>query len=97
MHRLPSLDAPIQGGDGETAEHGSVDEAFDHADDRDLVDRLVRQLPDRERELLRLRFTEQLTQSQIAERIGVSQMHVSRLLGSTLAQLRELAGDRTPA
>ena len=96
MHRLPSLDAPIQGGDGETAEHGRVDDAFDHADDRDLVERLVSQLPARERELLRLRFGEQLTQSQIAERIGVSQMHVSRLLGATIAQLRDLATARAP-
>lgn len=95
MHRLPSLDAPIQGGDGETAEHGWNDDGFDHADDRDLVERLVSQLPARERELLRLRFGEQLTQSQIAERIGVSQMHVSRLLGSTLTHLRELATERT--
>jgi len=96
MHRLPSIDAPIQGGEGETAEHGHVDDAFDHADDRDLVERLVSQLPARERELLRLRFGEQLTQSQIAERIGVSQMHVSRLLGATLAQLRDLATERAP-
>lgn len=97
MHRLPSLDAPINGGDGESVDHGGADEAFEHADDRDLVERLLRQLPERERELLRLRFGEQLTQSQIAERIGVSQMHVSRLLGSTLAQLRELAGERATA
>ena len=91
LHRLPSLDAPIAGGDGETADHGAVDEAYDKADDRDLVRRLVEHLPDRERELLRLRFDEQLTQSEIAGRIGVSQMHVSRLLSSTLEQLRRLA------
>ncbi len=94
LHRLPSLDAPISGGDGETIDHGHEDEAFDQADNRDLVDRLVAQLPERERELLRLRFGEQLTQSQIADRIGVSQMHVSRLLGSTLDQLREWAAER---
>lgn len=97
MHRLPSLDAPVAGSGGETVDHGGADDAFDHADDRDLVERLLRQLPDRERELLRLRFGEQLTQSQIAERIGVSQMHVSRLLGSTLAQLRELADEPATA
>ena len=96
MHRLPSLDAPLQGGDGETAEHGSVDEAYDKADDRDMVKRLVERLPDRERELLRLRFDEQLTQSEIAGRIGVSQMHVSRLLSSTLDQLRKLASEPSP-
>jgi len=73
-----------------------VDEAFDKADDRDLVARLVERLPDRERELLRLRFDEQLTQSEIAGRIGVSQMHVSRLLSSTLDQLRRLASEPSP-
>ena len=96
LHRLPSLDAPMQGGDGETAEHGSVDESFDKFDDRDLVQRLVGKLGDRERELLRLRFDEQLTQSEIAGRIGVSQMHVSRLLSSTLDQLRKLASEPSP-
>ena len=96
MHRLPSLDAPVAGGDGETLDHGTVDAAFDKADDRDLVERLLGQLPERERELLRLRFAEQLTQSEIAGRIGVSQMHVSRLLSSTLEQLRKMAGEPTP-
>jgi RNA polymerase sigma-B factor len=61
-----------------------------------MVQRLVQRLPDRERELLRLRFDEQLTQSEIAGRIGVSQMHVSRLLSSTLEQLRRLASEPSP-
>ncbi len=95
MHRLPSIDAPAPGSDGEASEHGAVDAAFDKADDRDLVERLVGQLPERERELLRLRFAEQLTQSEIAGRIGVSQMHVSRLLSSTLQELRRLASEPT--
>ena len=47
---------------------------------------------DREREILRLRFVEDLTQGEIAERIGVSQMHVSRLLRATLEELRERSG-----
>jgi RNA polymerase sigma-B factor len=93
LHRLPSIDAPVHGSDGDHVDHGSVDESYDKADDRDLVLRLVGQLPERERELLHLRFTEQLTQSEIAGRIGVSQMHVSRLLTSTLEQLRRLAGN----
>lgn len=96
LHRLPSLDAPMQGGDGEAMEHGSPDEAYDKFDDRDLVQRLVERLGERERELLRLRFDEQLTQSEIAGRIGVSQMHVSRLLSSTLDQLRRLAAEPSP-
>jgi RNA polymerase sigma-B factor len=96
LHRLPSLDAPVQGGDGEAMERGAPDANFDLADDRDLVQRLVGRLPERERELLRLRFAEQLTQSEIAGRIGVSQMHVSRLLSSTLEQLRKMAQEPSP-
>ena len=46
-------------------------------------------LPERERRILQLRFYGNLTQSQIAEQLGISQMHVSRLLSRTLARLRE--------
>jgi RNA polymerase sigma-B factor len=49
---------------------------------------LIAQLSDRERTILSLRFGEELTQSQIGERLGISQMHVSRLLSRTLARLR---------
>jgi RNA polymerase sigma-B factor len=48
-------------------------------------------LCDREREVLRLRFAEDLTQSEIGLRVGVSQMHVSRLIRQAVAQLREAA------
>jgi RNA polymerase sigma-B factor len=48
-------------------------------------------LSDREREILRLRFEEDLTQSEIGQRIGISQMHVSRLLRDTVRRLREVA------
>jgi RNA polymerase sigma-B factor len=48
----------------------------------------LRALPDRDRLVLRLRFQEDLTQSEIAERIGVSQMHVSRLIRAALERLR---------
>jgi len=48
----------------------------------------LRALPDRDRQVLYLRFVEDLTQSEIAERIGVSQMHVSRLIRGALAKLR---------
>ena len=55
-----------------------------------------RRLPraERERRILFLRFAEDLTQSEIAEQIGVSQMQVSRLLRRSLHRLRELTGDR---
>ena len=50
---------------------------------------LLDQLPERDRTVIILRFFESLTQSQIAERVGISQMHVSRLLARTLARLRD--------
>ena len=57
-------------------------------EDRDLVERGLRRLPARERRLLELRFGGELTQSEIASELGVSQMHVSRLLRGALAKLR---------
>jgi RNA polymerase sigma-B factor len=53
----------------------------------------MRVLSEREREVLRLRFAEDLTQSEIGQRVGVSQMHVSRLIRHAVAQLREAAED----
>jgi RNA polymerase sigma-B factor len=53
----------------------------------------LRALPPRDRLVLRLRFVEDLTQSEIAERIGVSQMHVSRLIRAALEQLRDDVSD----
>jgi RNA polymerase sigma-B factor len=63
---------------------------YDHAADLDMVDRLLQQLPAREREVVRLRFYERQSQEQIAAAVGVSQMHVSRLLRKSFEQLREL-------
>ena len=62
---------------------------YDHALDVDLVARLLNQLPEREQEIVRLRFYEQQSQEQIAEAIGVSQMQVSRLLRASFEKLRE--------
>jgi RNA polymerase sigma-B factor len=59
------------------------------AEHRGDLERAMRRLPAREREIVRLRFGHDMTQSEIAERIGVSQMHVSRLLRSAIAVLRE--------
>jgi RNA polymerase sigma-B factor len=58
----------------------------------------MRVLSEREREVLRLRFEEDLTQSEIGTRVGVSQMHVSRLIRQSVARLREVAeaGPATP-
>lgn len=86
-----SLDAPIAGADGRNEsgrDLGQVDSGFDHATDAELVARMVERLPAREQEIVRLRFYEELSQSEIAERIGISQMHVSRLLRRSFEQMR---------
>jgi RNA polymerase sigma-B factor len=62
-----------------------------------LAASLVAQLSDRERHIVELRFAHGLTQSQIADRIGVSQMQVSRLLSRALASMREKVGDEDAA
>ena len=68
---------------------GDVDANLDRIENREALRPLLASLPERERTVLVLRFFESLTQTQIAERVGISQMHVSRLLSQTLAKLRE--------
>ena len=70
---------------------GAEDPGFGLAEDSATVQRLMRVLSDREREVLRLRFAEDLTQSEIGVRVGVSQMHVSRLIRQAVSRLREAA------
>ena len=67
---------------------GSEDEALEGVEYRESLKPLLEQLPPREKKILLLRFFGNMTQSQIAEEIGISQMHVSRLLARTLEQLR---------
>ena len=68
---------------------GSIDESLAGVDDRETLAPLLDALPERERRILIMRFFGNRTQSQIAEVIGVSQMHISRLLDRTLKELRE--------
>jgi RNA polymerase sigma-B factor len=68
---------------------GDVDLALDQIENREALRPLLESLPDRERAVVVLRFFESMTQTQIAERIGVSQMHVSRLLARALGRLRD--------
>jgi RNA polymerase sigma-B factor len=68
---------------------GAVDEALEKVEIRESIRPLIESLPFRERQILLLRFFRQMTQSQIAAEVGISQMHVSRLLTRTLADLRE--------
>jgi RNA polymerase sigma-B factor len=67
---------------------GLDDEGLEHIEIRESIKPLLEALPPREKRILLLRFFRNKTQSEIAEEIGVSQMHVSRLLSRTLDQLR---------
>ena len=87
-----SLDAPDGGDDDSPAvadSLGMVDEALEGVEYRESLKPLLEKLPAREKKILMLRFFGGMTQSQIAAELGISQMHVSRLLARTLAQLRE--------
>ena len=90
--RLASLDAPVTRDDGGFADHlGRDDVSLDQVEDALWIEQLAGDLTPREREVLRLRFVEDLVQREIAERVGLSQMHVSRILRDTLAQLADAA------
>jgi len=91
LYRLVSLDGSITPDDegGELASClGDDDPEFERIEHRAEIAELLAVLPERERRIVELRFFESMTQSEIAERVGVSQMHVSRLLGRSLARLR---------
>jgi RNA polymerase sigma-B factor len=94
-YRAVSLDRPRsdeeEEGDSYADAFGAEDPGYGLAEDSATVDRLMRVLSEREREVLRLRFEEDLTQSEIGERVGVSQMHVSRLIRQAVTRLREAA------
>ena len=91
-YRAVSLDRPrdeedeAEGGIGEAV--GAEDPGFGLAEDAATVERLMRVLSAREREVLRLRFAEDLTQTEISRRIGVSQMQISRIIRQSIAKLR---------
>ncbi|GGX99944.1 RNA polymerase sigma factor SigF [Streptomyces fructofermentans] len=88
-----SLDATINAtSDGEAALAdfiGVSDTALELVEDFNALAPLIAELDDRERRIIHMRFVDELTQAQIGEHLGVSQMHVSRLLNRTLAKLRE--------
>jgi RNA polymerase sigma-B factor len=102
VQRALSLDAPAsseeEGGAALVDLLGGEDAELARATDRTLLASLLRVVTPREREILRLRFAEDLTQSQIGAHIGVSQMQVSRILRAALARMREAAraGEPTP-
>jgi RNA polymerase sigma-B factor len=84
------LDAHVLGEDesGWLARLGTEDNSFEMVELGAMLERTLRALPERERMLLHLRFSEDLSQSEIARRVGVSQMHVSRLLRRAVARLQ---------
>ena len=90
-YRSTSIDAPSAGEDsglGLAGQLGDEDSNLFAAENRMLVATLVDTLPKREQLIMKLRFYDGMTQSQIADRLGISQMHVSRLLARSLGQLR---------
>ncbi|MFJ7955683.1 RNA polymerase sigma factor SigF [Streptomyces sp. NPDC096319] len=89
-----SLDAALSGededGDASLADFiGSEDPAIELVEDFHALAPLIADLDERDRRIIHLRFVEELTQAQIGERLGCSQMHVSRLLARTVQRLRE--------
>ena len=93
-YRPSSIHASAPGGDGQTFEERLADDRDDYAatEVEQTVRSLLARLPERERTVLQLRFYDELTQSEIAERIGISQMHVSRILRATLDRLGHVPG-----
>jgi len=92
-YRNLSLDAPVRGGETDHASElgdllGAADPDLEHVETREALRPLLAGLPDREQQILTLRFFGNQTQSQIAATLGISQMHVSRLLAGALARLR---------
>jgi RNA polymerase sigma-B factor len=94
-----SLDAPASGADGGPLREvlGSQDPSFELVVERESVKPCLQTLSARERRILYLRYFEDMTQSRIAQELGVSQMHVSRLITRTCARLRREALGRASA
>jgi RNA polymerase sigma-B factor len=93
-----SLDAPRNSAEQEAENRldllGGADARLDLVDDQATIFSAAQHLPQRERHILYLRFGEDLTQAEIAQRVGVSQMQVSRLLRRSVQRLRELTAER---
>ena len=94
-YEAASLDAPAARDDDESASLvdllGGEDESYELVEDRQAIASEWAELPDVERQVLELRFMHDLTQREIGERIGYSQMHVSRLLRRALNRLETAA------
>jgi RNA polymerase sigma-B factor len=98
-YKTLSLDAPRQGEDDDAAigygnSVGDEDERYELVELDATVTAVLDHIPPRERRILHMRFVEDLTQTEIAARMGISQMQVSRLLRRSLEELRSLTGER---
>jgi RNA polymerase sigma-B factor len=94
-----SLDAGEDSEDGAASMLDAIgvdDDNLEHVEIRESIKPLLDRLGPREKRILLLRFFKNMTQSQIAEEIGISQMHVSRLLSRTLEELRSSLEDEPP-
>lgn len=87
-YRTASLDGPDDDQETLSTRIGSRDTNFEGIEDRTVLAQALSTLPEREQVILKLRFFEGLTQSEIALKVGLSQMHVSRLLAASLERLR---------
>ena len=101
-YSLASLDAETADGDDDRGAAlsdsvGAEDPVLESLEDRATLDAALGRLPERAREVVRLRFYEDLSQAEIARRLGISQMHVSRVLRDALARLRAMIAGRSPA
>ncbi len=91
-YRTLSLDVPAEDGAEPADVLGSADEGFERAEERAVLHHGLAALAPREREIVRLRFYEGLSQREIAARIGISQMHVSRLIRRSIETVRIRCG-----
>lgn len=96
-YRPLSLDAPIPGSADITDKAcvGAADRALAEFERRELVRPLLESLPPREQRIVVMRFYGEMTQCEIAEQVGLSQMHVSRLLASSCNRMRRILDDQT--
>ena len=93
-HHAVSLDATSTMGDGDEPgplrdRIGSEDLSFDTVEYGEAIGPVLEEISERDRKVLHLRFVEDMTQSEIADQVGVSQMHVSRILRATVEKLRQ--------
>lgn len=96
-YELPSLEAAVtpRGGEAGMEEQlGELDKVLESVVNREMIRQALEQLSKRERQIIVMRFWQDMPQSQVAERLGISQMHVSRLQRKALQRLREILEGR---